>query len=101
MPACCRVPLERPFLPVVWPLRMFELRGGPLALAGDADVDPRDRSCARPGLSTHDMGACVEDRSGRRAGDSCTHTHEVDRLVRSIGPLVDVMARLELTGVGL
>ena len=37
-----RVPVERPFLPVVGPLRGLDLGRVPVSLAGEADVDVGD-----------------------------------------------------------
>src|SRR3954447_1006339 len=41
-----RLPVERPVLPVIWTLRRLELRGMPLSLAGEADVDVGHRAAA-------------------------------------------------------
>src|SRR3954453_9144861 len=96
MPAGRRVPLERPLLPVVGPVRRLELGLEPFAFTRDADADVRDRTWAGPGFPSNDMGAGAEERTDGGGSDAGAHTHEVDRPVWLVGPLVDVVARLEL-----
>ena len=73
----------------------------PLAFAGEADVDCGHWPCAGPGLSAHGVGAGGDDRAGRWIGDAGADAHQIDGLVGTIGPLVDVVAGLELAGVWL
>src|SRR5215211_3044153 len=93
-----RLPVERPFLPLVWACGWLELGRVPVAFAGEADVDTRDGSRARPGLAAYGVRAGADSRAVSGVGDPCPHAHEADGLARPVGPLVHVVARLELAG---
>src|SRR4051794_9253251 len=92
------VPLERPALPLVRALRRLELGGQPVAFPGEADLDLRDRAGAGPRLAAHDLGAGRDHRAGGRMRDTGADAHEGDALGRAVGPLVHVVAGLELAG---
>jgi len=55
-------------------------------------------SGSRPGFAANGVRAATENRPRSGIGDSRAHAHEADGLVRPVGPLVDVVARLELAG---
>src|SRR5215218_2484560 len=93
-----RLPVERPFLPLVRAFGRREPGRVPVAFAGEADVDARDGPGSRPGLAAHGVRAGTDRRAVSGGGDARPHAHEADGLVRPVGPLVHVVARLELTG---
>src|SRR3712207_448471 len=95
------VPVEGPVLPVMGAAGRLELRLVPIALAGQADLHPRDRPGPRPRFAAHGADAGVYDRRRSGIGDPRTHAHQVHRLGRSIWPLVPVVTGLELAGVRL
>src|SRR5205807_7358091 len=82
-------------------LRVLELRRVPVTLAGEADVNVCHRTGARPRLSTHGVRSGGDGRAGKRIGDAGAHAYQGDGFVRSIRPLVYVMAGLELADVRL
>src|SRR5215204_7264993 len=96
-----RLPVEGPVLPVVRPLGRLDPRRVPVAFAGEADVDPRYGSGSRPGLAAHSVCAATDGRPRSGICDPRTHAHEPDGLVRSVGPLVHVVAGLKLAAVRL
>src|SRR5215213_10947462 len=87
------IPVEGPVLPLVRALGGLELRGVPVAFAGEADVDPGHGSGSRPGFAAQRVRAAAETRPVSGIGDPRTYAHKVDGLMRSVGPLVDVVAR--------
>src|SRR5207237_8373691 len=90
------VPLERPVLPLIRPLGLLQLRRVPLALAGETDLDAGHGPASRPGLAADRTGPGRDHRARRGIRDSRAHTHERHWLVGPVGPLVDVVAGLEL-----
>src|SRR5215218_10698041 len=96
-----RLPREGPVLPLVRTLGRFDLSRVPVAFTGEADLDLRHRSGARPGLSAHGVDAGGDGRAASGIGDPGAYAHDGDTLRRTIGPLVHVVARLELADVRL
>ena len=88
-PDADRVPGEAPLLPVVVAARGLELRGLPVALAGQADVHAGDGTGARQAFPR--TVYVTEDRAGLQVGDAGAYAHQRDGLVGAVGPLVDVV----------
>src|SRR5215208_1922174 len=93
-----RLPVERPFLPLVRASGRLKLGRVPVAFACETDVDTRDGPGSRPGLAAHRMRAGADRRAVSGGGDPRPHAHEADGIVGPVGPLVHVVARLELAG---
>src|SRR3954471_4449288 len=97
-----RVPGVAPVLPgAVARVGCFELRRLPVTLSGEAHVDVGDGPGAGPRLPADGAALAVDGRSGCWLCDAGADAHESDGLVRLVRPLVDVVAGLELPGVGL
>src|SRR3954454_19412267 len=74
-------PVERPVLLVVRAGGRLEPGRVPVALAGEADVDPGHGTRPGPGLAAHRVRSPIDDRAVGGSGDPRAHAHQGDRLV--------------------
>src|SRR5262249_20056864 len=95
------VPIERPVLPLIRAFAWLEGCRMPVHFPRPACVDMCHRPRARPRFPPHGIGADPDDGAGSGVGDAGAHAHGDDGVVWPVGPLVHVMADLELAGVVL